>query len=324
MGVSRFHRVSGSLDADLASLFRTSTAEALTAMLRSENMDQLTADAQAHGDPAKGELIYRRQNLACATCHAIGPAGPQIGPNLVAVGAASKPNHVVESILYPNAGIAEHYETRKFLLEDGQMQTGIVTFRNENEVVFRDSAQAGKEIRLAVDDIEDERAGKSLMPEGLADELQSREEFLDLVKFVSSLGTPGPYENDESPVIRKWSVTSADSGDAVPNNSAAWSTVYSKVNGELPPEDFPSGQFDFARGYVNVLVAGELKLEINSATGLKLWVDGKLIENLDANISLKKGRHSLTFGFDSSRKDGLRVEFSAPDGKGRFQPEGGL
>ena len=258
-------------------------------------------------------------------CHAVGSAGPVIGPNLVAVGAAAKTKYLVQSILQPNAAIAEHYEARTFFLASGKVQTGIVTFRSEKEVVVRDSAQLGKEIRLAVDDIEDERPAKSLMPAGLADQLQSREEFLDLVRFVSVLGKPGEYKNDESPVIRKWRVISASEIGNVPGDDAAWLPAYSKVSGELPPEDYPTGDFLFARGFVNVLVTGTVRLEINSVNGLTLEVDGKPVSDLAAPIRLDKGRHTLTFGIDpKQRESGLRIELKAIDGGGKFQPEGGL
>ena len=152
--ISRFHRDTGLLPDSLAEMFRPSTTSgSLSADLLAEDLDALTADVESFGDPAKGELIYRRQSVACTGCHAIGSAGPAIGPNLVAVGAAVKTKYLVESILQPNAAIAEHYETRTFLLSSGKVQTGIVTFRNEQEVVVLDSAQLGKEVRLVVEDI---------------------------------------------------------------------------------------------------------------------------------------------------------------------------
>lgn len=46
--------------------------------------------------------------------------------------------------------------------------------------------------------VRDAVSEKSLMPAGLADQLHSRGEFLDLVKFISALGKPGEYANDES------------------------------------------------------------------------------------------------------------------------------
>ena len=240
-------------------------------------------------------------------------------------GAAAKTKYLVQSILQPNAAIAEHYETRTFLLASGKVQTGIVAFRNDKEVVVRDSAQLGKEVRLAVEDIEREATAKSLMPAGLADQLQSRVEFLDLVSFISVLGKPGKYANDESPVIRKWRVISASENGTPPRDDAAWLPAYSKVNGELPPEDYPTGKTVFARGFINVLVAGEVRLQLNSADGLSLWVDGERIKDVSGPIRLPKGRRTMTFGFEpEQRKSGLRVELKALDSRGKFQPEGAL
>lgn len=327
--ISKFHRDSGLLSNDLAEVFQPTAPRSLTADLIAENLEALTADVEKLGDPARGELVYRRKTVACTRCHAVGSAGPAIGPNLVAVGAAAKTKYLVQSILHPNAAIAEHYETRTFLLASGKVQTGIVTFRNKKEVVVRDSAQVGKEVRLAVDDIEDEIPAKSLMPAGLADQLKDRGEFLDLVRFISVLGKPGKYANDESSVIRKWRLISMSGrGDLQhvepPGEDAAWLPAYSKVSGELPPEDYPAGETVFARGFVNVLAAGKGRIEINSIDGMMFWLDGKRVNDLTGPIRLSRGRHTLTFGFrPDRRKTGLRVELKALDSVVRFQPEGG-
>lgn len=324
--VSRFHRDTGLLPDGLAEVFRPPTVSgSLGADLLAEDVDVLSADVEKLGDARRGELVYRRKNIACTRCHAVGSAGPVIGPNLVAVGAAAKTKYLVQSILQPNVAIAEHYETRTFLLASGKVQTGIVSFRNQKEVLVRDSTELGREVRLAVEDIEDEIPAKSLMPAGLADQLQSRGEFLDLVKFLAVLGKPGEYANDESPVIRKWRVISASEFGDPPDDEADWFPAYSQVSGELPPDDYPDSEFVFVRGFVNVLVAGSARLEINSVDGLTLWVDGKPINDLAAPIRFSKGRRTLTFGFDpAQRANGLRVELKAMDGRGKFQPEGGF
>ena len=322
--VSNFNRVSGVLPDALAKIFRgPAVTSSLTADLLLEDLDELVKEVDELGDPARGELVYRRTNLACMSCHAIGSAGPTIGPNLVAVGAAAKTKYLVQSILEPNDAIAEHYETKNFLLVNGKLQTGIVTFRNENEVIVRDAAQGGKEVRLAVDDIEDEAAGKSQMPSGLADQLQNRSEFIDLAKFVSMLGKPGAYKNDESPVIRKWRVITAPQTRELPAD-AAWSPAYSKVNGELPAADFPEGERILARGFVNVLTAGTAELKLNSAQGLTLWVDGIRVEDLTKPIKLEKGRRVLTFEVKTDqRQSGLRVELKPSNAEVKLSPEGG-
>ena len=166
---------------------------------------------------------------------------------------------------------------------------------------------------------------KATIPAGLADQLNSRGEFLDLVKFISALGKPGQYKNDESPVIRKWRVIAASESGSVPADDADWLPAYSKVSGELPLDDFPAGEHVWVRGFVNVLVAGTARLEVNSVDGLTLRVDGKQVTDLAAPIRLDKGRRTMTFGFSpKQRPSGLRVELKAMDGAVKFQPEGGL
>lgn len=324
--VSEFHRDTGLLPAPLAELFRPTTGVgSLSASLLAEDLDALSAEVEKRGDPARGEMVYRRKAVACTSCHAIGPAGPAIGPNLVAAGAAAETKYLVQSILKPNAAIAEHYETRAFVLASGKVQTGILTFRNEQEVVVRDSALLGKEVRLAVENIKEEISLPSMMPAGLADQLQSRGDFLDLIKFLSLLGRPGDFANDESPVIRKWLTISASEFGKLSDDVADWTPAYSKVSGKLPPEDYPEGETVFARGFVDVLAAGEARLQINSADGLAVWMDGKPVSDPEAPIRLEKGRRTLTFGFNPAQRNlGLRVELLAVDDEGKFQPEGGL
>jgi putative heme-binding domain-containing protein len=327
--VAAFHRETGQLPETIAALFQPQPGDnaSLSAILLAEDQDALTADVVKLGDPRRGEMIYRRKALACSNCHAIGSAGPQIGPNLVAVGAAATPDYMVESILSPNAAIAEHYENRLFTLKDGSIQMGVITFKSESEVVVRDSAQAGKEIRMAAAEIQKEQAMPSLMPAGLADQLKSRQEFLDLAKFLSVLGRPGEFANDESPVIRKWRVIAAPTNeDPLPDDNAAWFPAYSKVNGELPAKELILGNPMLAQGYANVQVGGTIKLAINETTGLKLWIDGKPVDDLSAPFELEKGRHKLTFKIDPEHRHdiGLRVELEAADDKVKVQPEGGL
>jgi hypothetical protein len=159
----------------------------------------------------------------------------------------------------------------------------------------------------------------SLMPAGLADQLKTRQEFLDLAKFISLLGRPGPYANDESPVIRRWIVSDTPDGAGTP--------AYSLVNGELPTTDLPDSPKAYARGFVNVQVPGPVKLLINDSTGLTLKLDGKSVTDLSAPLQLNSGRRTLTFQVDRARRGtrGLRIELApAPGSKARFMPEGGI
>ena len=166
----------------------------------------------------------------------------------------------------------------------------------------------------------------SLMPAGLADQLKSRKEFLDLAKFLSVLGDPGPFQNDERPFIRKWRVASA-SGGHPPTGAESWKPAYSKVNGELPSADLGLGAPVFAKGFVEVQTPGSIMLNINHLDGLELWVDGEEVSDLEKPIELNEGRKELTFGLDPSKRSdlGLRVLLQPANGSPvKFRIEGGI
>ena len=124
----------------------------------------------------------------------------------------------------------------------------------------------------------------------------------------------------------------APSGDEFPSgefpsDDAQWVPAYSKVSGELPSEDFPTGDRILARGFLNVQVAGGLRLDINETAGLRIWFDGLEMANPSDTIELEKGRRTVTFVIDRAKRGnaGLRVELVAPPGSAvKFQLEGGI
>ncbi|MBC9867816.1 MAG: hypothetical protein F7O42_08050 [Opitutae bacterium] len=164
------------------------------------------------------------------------------------------------------------------------------------------------------------------MPAGLADQLKSRQEFLDLSRFLSVLGHPGAFSNDERPYIRKWRIAPANGG--IPSaDEAAWLPAYGLVSGELPSSDFDQGDIVHVRGFVEMLAAGEIRLRINQLKGLQLSVDGQAVSDPAGALSLAKGRRTLTFRIDRSKRGntGLQVEITAPEGStAKFRPEGGI
>lgn len=323
--VAAYHRRTGHLPKQLARIFAPAPSKSLSRLLLREDRKRLTADVISLGDPKRGEMIFRRQVTACAVCHGIGSVGPSIGPNLAAVGAAAEPSYMIEAILEPNKSIAEHYENVMLTLKDGSVHTGVIAHKDEKEIVLYDSAVAGQEIRIALAGLSNQRPLPSLMPEGLADQLKNRQEFLDLSKFLSVLGRPGPYANDARPFLRKWGVVAGEAGE-MPVEEANWRPAYSMVDGMLPSEDLGEGEVVFVRGFVNVLASGKLKLELNSAQGLRVWIDGTEVADLSAPIPAARGRKTLTFEIDREvrGKTGLRVLLLPGDKSVKVQPEGGI
>ncbi|MCP4811948.1 MAG: hypothetical protein GY888_05525, partial [Planctomycetaceae bacterium] len=117
------------------------------------------------------------------------------------------------------------------------------------------------------------------------------------------------------------------SANKLPADKAPWVPVYSMVDGYLPDSDLGQEPLVYARGFVQVQVAGPMDLLFNDSTGLQLWIDGQNIDKLDAPLDLAEGRHSLTFAIqrDLRKGMGLRVELTtSPNSPAKFQVEGGL
>jgi putative heme-binding domain-containing protein len=137
------------------------------------------------GRPEQGRKVFSGSKVACATCHRIGGAGGQIGPDLTRIGAVRAGRDLLESIVFPSSTIAQGYETFLVTTKDGQAVTGVRARQTGDMLVLRDSS--GAELRLRRDQVEEmSRSATSLMPEGL-DKAMTRDEFRDLLAFLQSL-----------------------------------------------------------------------------------------------------------------------------------------
>jgi putative heme-binding domain-containing protein len=297
----------------------------LTAGLRvltPDQMRQMVADVREHGDPARGEVVYRRNELTCMKCHAIAGAGGQVGPDLASIGASAPIDYLVESILEPNKAIKENYHTLVVATKDGRFVTGIKVRETMDELVLRDAED--REVSVPVGSIDQKANGKSLMPDGLADSL-TRSELVDLVRFLSELGKVGPYSVSKARHVRRWQVLQPTdaarqfikklSAASVPSDhpSLSWSPAYSKVDGELPLDAIPafkmnprvtdSPRVGYARCQVDVTGGGKIKVLVDSTDGLALWIDGAPVEvKKELLLDFKTGLHMLVFAVDLNRR----------------------
>ena len=100
---------------------------------------------------------------------------------------------VVEAILEPSKTIRKGYETVTVVTKDGKTLTGRLLEERPEAIVLRESAPQGKSITIARADIDERRdKGPSLMPEGLVNQLGSRQQFLDLVRYLMEIADRGP------------------------------------------------------------------------------------------------------------------------------------
>lgn len=319
----------------IAAFGGTVMQDSLEAQLLKENVLALATAVREQGNAERGEQIFRRTELACMKCHSISNAGPVLGPDLAAIGSSSPPDYIVDSFLRPSKVIKEFYDSIMVVTDEGLVINGILVVQDDTKVVLKDAAQQGKQVTILADQIEFTKKLPSLMPIGLASKLKSRQEFLDLVKFVTELGRPGPYATSVAQVVRRWRLSGADSPltaeDLADFKSLEHASVaaYSRVNGTLPARDLNLQKpLTRAIAFVDVNQAGHVQLKINSVKGLKVWQNQTLIPVQESTLLLlPSGRNQLTFEIDRKvRSDlDLRVEFQKADKQpeGRFQVVGG-
>ncbi len=286
--------------------------------LTAEEMTAMITRVTRQGNPAHGERIFRRSELACMNCHAVAKAGGNIGPALDAIGVSSPVDYIVNSILMPAQAVKEEYQMLTVLTFDGLVVQGLIVSENDEQVVLKDAQ--GELITLAADDIEDERRGGSLMPEGLTN-LITQDEFVDLIAFLSELGKPqGDYAIRSTPTIQTWRVLVADPEEAIPDDpdesfraqvmaasEADYRTAYSLVDGRLPLGDLvPETITDdtpitlYLQGAVEVSIGGYVTLQVEGDSASALWIDDEpaLPADRPGQVRLALGRHLLTLRVD--------------------------
>ncbi len=318
-----------------------------------EVVQKISAEVMAKGDAARGEKVFRRADVNCLKCHAIARAGGQVGPELTALGSISPPEYIVNSVLNPSLNIKEQYVTKVILTADGEVVTGIVMDRNDERVRLKDAS--GKVITLASSDIESEKEGPSLMPQGLTKFL-THDEFLDLARFITELGRPGDYAIRATPTLQRWRLLKSPAPEIsgeVPNvehfrqhvlelPADAWLPLYGTARGPLPLGDvvaaLPAASLvkspadktvAFLQGEIEVSQAGDLQVEVQTPVQAHLWLDAEPFEKpAKLTIPLTAGRHKLTLRLNlpSDLPEGasLKVELKKPaDSSLQFDVVGG-
>ncbi len=146
------------------------------------------------GDVDNGRTIFhQRTELSCLRCHKVDRGGGEVGPNLTVIGKQRDRRYLLEAICLPNAKIAEGFETAMILDFDGQMTTGIV--KSEDDEFIELVEASGSLTRIAIDDIDLRRKGKSSMPEDLITKMSARD-LRDLVAYLASLQVDPRDEED--------------------------------------------------------------------------------------------------------------------------------
>ncbi|MBC8244071.1 MAG: c-type cytochrome [Verrucomicrobia bacterium] len=280
---------------------------------RSE-IQELTRAVGRSGDPARGEQVYRRAELGCVSCHAIGGAGGRVGPDLTSIGASAPLDYLVESLYYPNRKIKEGYHSLLVETRDNQVLFGMLEREDDNQLFLRNIAS--QPVTVAKANILNRTQGNSLMPSGLIDRLEKQDQ-IDLFSFMSRLGKPGAFDASKGNVARVWRLRAANHRDQQFGDDRIadggidrkrWMAVNSLVDGRLTDamlkKGTNAGQWVgvigvYAGTEFEVAQAGDVTLQLDGADGAKVWLDGKVVK-ADGQVKarLAAGKHSLVLRFD--------------------------
>jgi putative heme-binding domain-containing protein len=132
----------------------------------------------AGASSVRGAGVFEKN---CAVCHQLDGKGALVGPQLDGVGARGT-ERIMEDILDPNRNVDPAFRGTMFVLNDGDVVSGLLR-REEGELVIY-AESTGKEQSLPKKNIKERRPSElSLMPENFADTIPSGD-FNDLIAFL--------------------------------------------------------------------------------------------------------------------------------------------
>jgi putative heme-binding domain-containing protein len=137
------------------------------------------------GDAPRGGRLFASSAVQCSKCHRLGGTGPELlGADLSKIGAKYNRAQILESLLDPSKFVDPKYQAMIVRKKDGDVVSGIVVARNDQELVLRD---VERELRLPAASVEKVvPQAKSLMPDGLLQHLTAQE-AADLLAYLESL-----------------------------------------------------------------------------------------------------------------------------------------
>ena len=189
-GVTLAHASGRDLAPIISNLNKAGGLQPFAQNLSAKELTKLLADAQKTGNVDRGREIYHRKTMLCATCHLVDNRGGKLGPDLTTVGSYMTPESLLESLINPSSSIKQGYETVLVTTKDQSLVAGLLQRKTGDSVLLRDTT--GK-----VTSISNRNVAKidvspvSLMPPGLTASLR-RDEMVDLLKFLTSLGKKVP------------------------------------------------------------------------------------------------------------------------------------
>ena len=153
------------------------------------------------------------------------------------------------------------------------------------------------------------------MPSNLLDRV-SRQDQLDLIRFLSQLGRPGEFDASRQTVARQVEIfpgthrfeQAGNAGVISGETKQGWKQLRTRVSGKIDRamiEELTKQHFNIS--LVNVYVRTEFQVasdstvtfDLENREGAKLWIDGKPAGKAGDAIKVGSGRHTLLLQIDA-------------------------
>jgi putative heme-binding domain-containing protein len=139
------------------------------------------------GDAERGRKIFFEQSGTglCARCHLINGKGTDFGPDLSHIATKYSRPDLLDNVLSPSKTIAEGYTTFNLQTKSGDLFTGFLVGKNDQEVVLKDATL--KLVHVPASDVQKlSPQALSAMPEGLLGDLEAQQ-AVDLLDYLCTL-----------------------------------------------------------------------------------------------------------------------------------------
>ncbi len=163
----------------------------LQEQLTKEPAANLAKAARALGDATRGAVVFYQPYLSCSKCHEVG-GDSLLGPDLTQPREGLTDAAIVEAVLHPSKEIRKGFETTNIVTLDGVAISGILVKRTDDELQIKEVGSVGKPTTISLDEIDEEAISKlSIMPQGQVSQLASRQQFLDVIKYLIEINEGG-------------------------------------------------------------------------------------------------------------------------------------
>jgi putative membrane-bound dehydrogenase-like protein len=223
---------------------------------------------------ARGRLVFETQ---CAKCHKFDGKGHDVGPNLD--GASRDIEYLLVNVLDPNRVVGQPYFMRTVELKNGRIETGLLAGEDEQSVTLKGENDVLKVIQKK--DIEGKVlvSTKSVMPEGLANNM-TEQDFRDLIRylmaspFLTEVAVAGPYHAEAEETFARRIL---DGQEAIGSTIILWERPRVGPPGRIPLPASKGKGVSFVTAEMKAPAAMRTRLQLGAAHPVKAWLNGKLV-----------------------------------------------